>query len=94
MARVSEGEREIVEGKAVVEDMVCAFCEARGMGNHHLEWGPVDHRDLQFPLCVTVGGPTSARVLKIPRALLQDCDIGALARLARNFVWQLTPDAP
>ncbi len=88
-----EHEREILEGKAIVEDMVCAFCEARGMANHHLEWGPED-QDLQFPLRVTVGGPTSARVLKIPRAPLEDREVGTLARLARNFIWQLTPDAP
>ncbi len=86
-------EREILEGKAIVEDMVCAFCEARGMGNHNLEWGPED-QDLQFSLRVTVGGPSSARVLKIPRAPLEDCEVGTLARLARDFVWQLTLDAP
>ena len=88
-----EHEREILEGKAIVEDMVCAFCKARGMDNHNLEWGPED-QDRQFPLRVTVGGPSSARVLKIPRAPLENHEVGTLARLARNFVWQLTPDAP
>jgi hypothetical protein len=33
-------------------------------------------------------------VLKIPRAPLEDCEVGRLARLARDFVWQLTLDAP
>ncbi len=63
------------------------------MGNHNLEWGPED-QDLRFSLRVTVGGPSSARVLKIPRAPLEDCEVGTLARLARDFVWQLTLDAP
>jgi hypothetical protein len=89
MARVSE--HEIREGKAIVEDMVCAFCEARGMVYHDLEWGPED-QDLQFPLRVIVGGRSSARVLKIPRAPLEDREVGTLVRLARNFVWAIPPD--
>ncbi len=88
-----EHEREIREGKAIVERLVCEFCEARGIGEPDLEWGPED-QDRQFPLRVTVGGPSSARVLKIPRAPLENREVGTLARLARNFVWQLTPDAP
>ena len=90
---MSTSEQEILEGKIIVEDMVCAFCEARGMGDHHLEWGPED-QDLEFPLRVRIGGSSSARVLKIPRAPLEDCEVGTLARLARDFVWQFTLDAP
>ncbi len=86
-----EHEREILEGKAIVEYMVCAFCKARGMDNHNLEWGAED-QDRQVPLRVTVGGSSSASVLKIPRAPLEDCEIGTLARLARNFVWAISPD--
>ena len=42
LVRVFEHEREILEGKAIVEDMVCAFCKARDMDDHRLEWGPED----------------------------------------------------
>ena len=91
ITRVSRDE--IREGKAIVERLVCEFCEARGFDEPDLEWGPED-QDLQFSLRVTVGGPSSARVLRIPRAPLEDCEVGTLARLARNFVWQFTPDAP
>ncbi len=90
---MSRNEREILEGKAIVERLVCGFCEARGFGEPDLEWGR-ENENLPFHLRVTVDGPSSTRVLRLPRAPLEDCEIGTLARLARNFVWQLTPDAP
>ncbi len=91
IARVSTSE--ICEGKVIVEHMVRKFCEVRGCGEPDLEWGR-ENENLPFHLRVTVDGPSSTRVLRLPRAPVQDRDLGTLARLARNFVWQLTPDAP
>lgn len=90
---MSTSESEILQGKAIVEGMVREFCEARGFDEPELEWGPEDE-NLQFQLRVTVHGPSSARVLRLPRASLEDREVGILARLVRDFVWQITPDLP
>ena len=93
IARVSRSEREILEGKAIVERLVRYLCKARGFDEPGLEWLPED-KNIQFPLRVTVGGPSSAKVLKLPRAPLEDREVETLRRLVRDFVWEIPPDAP
>ena len=90
IARVSRSKLQILAGKVLVERLVRELCEARGIDEPDLEWVPED-QDLQFHLRVTVAGPTSARLLKLPRAPLEDRDVGTLARLVRDFVWQIPP---